>query len=118
MKVGAVESANRNPKNSHAEQQWPRWLRVGFWFCTVIAVAVVLRRLIALEVPSQSGPPQLVALDAWFASHAPLALAHILPALAFVLLTPLVSRDILPVRYGPSDYSSRSEQRLESPPIR
>jgi hypothetical protein len=65
-------------------------LRIGFWLCTIIAVAVVLRRLFALEVPSQSGPPQLVALDAAFRSHAPLTLAHILPALAFVLLVPFV----------------------------
>ena len=68
----------------------PRWLRVAFWFCTAIAVAAVLRRLFALSNPPQSGPPQLVALDAEFASHAALTLAHILPALAFVLLAPLV----------------------------
>ncbi len=67
-----------------------RWLQIGFWACIVIAVAVVLRRVIALAHPSQSGPPQLVALDAVFASHAALTLAHILPALAFVVLIPLV----------------------------
>jgi len=77
-------------RNLNAERHWPRWLRVGFWFCTVIAVAVVLRRLFALEAPSRSGPPQLVALDAAFKSHAALTLAHILPALVFVLLTPFV----------------------------
>lgn len=65
-----------------------RWLRVGFWACIVIAVAVVLRRTVALAHPLQSGPPQLAKLDAAFASHAALTLAHILPALAFVLLTP------------------------------
>ena len=32
----------------------------------------------------------MVALDALFASHAALTLAHILPALAFVLLTPVL----------------------------
>ena len=69
-------------------QSWPSWLRVGFGTCTVIAVAVVLRRLFALASPSQSGPPQLVALDATLASHAALTLTHILPALAFVLLAP------------------------------
>jgi hypothetical protein len=67
-----------------------RWLRIGFWACIVIAVAVVLRRVVALAYPSQSGPPQLAELDAAFASHAALTLAHILPALAFVLLTPFV----------------------------
>jgi hypothetical protein len=39
-------------------------------------------------MPSSSGPPQLVELDRIFASHAALTLAHILPALAFVLLAP------------------------------
>jgi uncharacterized membrane protein YsdA (DUF1294 family) len=67
-----------------------RWLRVGFWISIVISVAVVVRRVIALAHPARSGPPQMVALDAVFASHAALTLAHILPALAFVLLTPLV----------------------------
>lgn len=67
-----------------------RWLRIGFWACTVIAVAVVLRRIVALAHSSQAGPPQLAELDAAFASHAVLTLAHILPALAFVLLTPFV----------------------------
>jgi len=54
----------------------------------VISVAVVLRRTVALAHPPQSAPPQLAKLDAAFASHAALTLAHILPALAFVLLTP------------------------------
>ena len=67
-----------------------RWLRIGFWACIVISVAVVLRRTIALAHPQQSAPPQLAELDAAFASHAALTLAHILPALAFVLLTPFV----------------------------
>ena len=67
-----------------------RWIRIGFWACTVIAVAAVLRRVVALAHPPQSGPPQLAELDALFASHAALTLAHILPALAFVLLTPFV----------------------------
>ena len=64
-------------------------LKVGFWACTVVAVAVVLRRLVALGHPSQINP-QLAALDAAFASHTELTLAHILPAMAFVLLTPVV----------------------------
>ena len=71
-------------------QAYPRWLRVGFCACIVIAVAVVLRRTVALAHPAQSGPPQLAKLDAAFASHAALTLAHIFPALAFVLLTPFV----------------------------
>jgi hypothetical protein len=67
----------------------PRWLRAGFWICILIAVAVVMRRIIALAHPSPSAPPQLAQLDALFASHAILTLAHIVPALVFVLLVPL-----------------------------
>lgn len=69
---------------------YPYWLRIGFWACTVIAIAVVLRRVFALAHPQQSGPPQLADLDAVFASHAGLTLAHILPAMAFVVVTPIV----------------------------
>jgi hypothetical protein len=65
-------------------------LRIGFWACTAIAVAVVIRRIVALLTPPNSAPPQLAALDADFASHAALTLAHILPALAFVLIAPVV----------------------------
>lgn len=66
----------------------PLLLRVGFWACTLIAVAVVVRRLVAFGFPSPSGPPQMVQLDRVFASHSALTLAHILPAMAFVVLTP------------------------------
>ena len=65
-------------------------LRIGFWVCIVISVAVVVRRVIALAYPPHSAPPQLAALDAVFASHATLTLAHILPALIFVLVSPFV----------------------------
>lgn len=68
----------------------PLWLRVGFCVCVAIAVAVAVRRLVALAHPSQTGLPQIVALDAVFASHAALTLAHIVPAMAFVLLTPFL----------------------------
>ncbi len=57
----------------------------------VIAIAVVLRRLVALSTPpSPSAPPQLAGLDAYFAAHATLTYVHILCALAFVLLLPLL----------------------------
>ena len=69
---------------------YPRWLKVGFWICVTIAVAVVLRRVVALAHPTQGGSSPTAGLDAVFASHAALTLAHILPAMAFVLLTPLV----------------------------
>lgn len=66
----------------------PYWLLAGFWICTVIAIAVVIRRLVALAHPSASGPPPMVALDQSFSSHAALTLAHIIPALGFVLMAP------------------------------
>src|ERR1700736_6311128 len=72
------------------EQAPSRGLYVGFWACIVISVAVVLRRLSALAFPPRSAPPQLATLDAVFASHATLTLAHILPALAFVLVAPCI----------------------------
>jgi hypothetical protein len=67
-----------------------RWLRIGFWACTAISVAVVLRRAVALVQPPRSAPPQLAALDAAFASHATLTLAHILPAMTFVVVAPFL----------------------------
>jgi hypothetical protein len=82
---------------THASMQtdsWPkqrprsRWLLIGFWGSIAISVAVVLRRIFALVHPSTSAPPQLAGLDAVFASHSALTLAHILPALAFVLIAP------------------------------
>jgi Predicted membrane protein (DUF2306) len=68
----------------------PLRLRIGFWACTLIAISVVLRRVSALAYPPHNAPPQLAALDAVFASHAALTLAHILPALVFVILAPFV----------------------------
>lgn len=77
-------------------------LRLGFWAGIVIAVAAALRRLVAIVHPSQTAPPQMATLDAVFASHAALTLAHILPAMAFVLLAPVVllrrSRPVWPER--------------------
>jgi hypothetical protein len=66
------------------------WWRVGIWVCVVISVATVVRRLFALAHPSQGAPPSLAELDAFFASHVTLTLAHIFPALAFVALVPFV----------------------------
>jgi Predicted membrane protein (DUF2306) len=72
------------------KKAYPGWLKVGFWICLVIAVGVVLRRVVALAHPNPGGTSPTAALDAVFASHAALTLAHILPAMVFVLLTPLV----------------------------
>lgn len=78
----------RQPLNEGPATDAPPWLRIGFWTCTVIAIAVVLRRVSALIHPLQAGPPPMVQLDRVFSGHAVLTLAHILPALAFVVLTP------------------------------
>jgi hypothetical protein len=71
-----------------AQSRSPWWLRAGFWICVVIGAAAVLRRLVALAAPSHNGPPQMAGLDDAFASHAPLTLAHIIPAVLFVVLAP------------------------------
>jgi hypothetical protein len=68
----------------------PLWLKTGFWICIGIAIALVFRRVFALTVPSSSAPPELVKLDALFASHTVLTMAHILPALLFVVLAPVI----------------------------
>jgi hypothetical protein len=72
------------------ERRAPLWLKAGFWACIVIAVAVALRRFVALVHPSQTGPAAMAALDSAFASHAALTFAHIISATAFVLVAPLV----------------------------
>ncbi|MGC1294728.1 MAG: DUF2306 domain-containing protein [Alloacidobacterium sp.] len=68
---------------------FPTLLRIGFWICVVIAIAVVIRRLVALINPPQSPPSLMAGLDGAFASHTALTLAHILPALGFVALIAL-----------------------------
>jgi hypothetical protein len=73
---------------SPQEQAPSLWLRIGFWACVIISIAVVVRRVFALAYPPYSAPPQLAALDAAFGSHLTLTLAHILPALVFVLVSP------------------------------
>ena len=77
-------------ESKQEKQVPPLWLRLGFWACIVISIAVVVRRVLALAYPPHSAPPQLAGLDAIFASHRTLTLAHILPALAFVAVTPFV----------------------------
>jgi hypothetical protein len=70
---------------------FPLGLKIGFWFSIVIAIAIVLRRVVALSTPpSPNAPPQLAGLDAYFAAHAALTYVHILCALVFVLLLPLL----------------------------
>ena len=85
---GIASAEDRNAV-SLPPRLFPLTLRIGFWICIVIAVAVVLRRLLALAFPPQNPPPQMAGLDAGFASHAALTIAHVVPALLFVLLLPL-----------------------------
>jgi hypothetical protein len=76
------------PSSTERETRVPVWLRTGFWICITISMAVVIRRVIALASPSQSGPAQMADLDRAFASHSALTLAHIIPALALVIVVP------------------------------
>ena len=89
MKISFANNPRRGPEQSEMRGA-PLWLLAGFWISILVAVAVVVRRLVAIAHPSQTGPPQMAALDAVFASHAALTFAHIVPAMAFVLLTPFV----------------------------
>jgi hypothetical protein len=73
-----------------SESPAPLVLRVGFWFSLVVAVAVVIRRVVALANPAQSSTGPTAGLDLAFAQHTVLTLAHIIPALFFVLLAPIV----------------------------
>ncbi|HEY2472658.1 MAG TPA: DUF2306 domain-containing protein [Terracidiphilus sp.] len=79
-----ADSATKNREKS------PAWLRVAFWISIAISVAVVLRRLAALAAPDVNAPPQMAQLDNTFASHTALTLAHIIPALLFVLVAPFI----------------------------
>jgi hypothetical protein len=93
MGAGGIGPALEPPhadSGQAATRTAPLWLLAGFWASIVIAVAVVVRRLVAIAHPPQTVPPQMAALDAVFASHAALTIAHIIPAMAFVLLTPFV----------------------------
>lgn len=79
----------RDPEPSPASRL-PLSLLAGFWFCVVIAIAVVIRRLIALAHPSSGGPAQMATIDESFSSHAALTLAHIIPAAIFVILAVVI----------------------------
>lgn len=75
--------------------RFPGWLKAGFWICVVIAVAAVVRRMVALLAATRAGaPPELSGLDAWFRAHAILTWVHISVALAFVVLLPFVFRAV------------------------
>jgi hypothetical protein len=62
----------------------------GFWICIVIALAVVVRRVLALTFPTQGDGSARAQLDAAFSGHTALTLSHILPAAAFVVIAAIV----------------------------
>jgi hypothetical protein len=69
----------------------PTALRAGFWICIAIAIAVVLRRILALQQPlATNAPPDLLRLDAFFKTHATLTYVHIFAGLIFVCVLPFV----------------------------
>ncbi len=94
--IAAAAQVDARATNDHSAStptkrvRAPLWLKTGFCICVVIAIAVVVRRLMVLAHPSQGAPPRMAALDAVFASHAALTIAHVVPAMFFVLLTPFI----------------------------
>jgi hypothetical protein len=86
--VGRSETKTRN---APVPPTTPLGLRFGFWICIFVGVAIVIRRVLALRRPIASGgPPDLALLDAWFQTHAVLTYIHILTALVFLGLLPLI----------------------------
>lgn len=85
-----MTSPVQTPRLQAAPRPVSTWIQVGFWISILISVAVVLRRVVAFIHSSQSGPRDMVQLDAWFRSHEILTLFHIIPALLFVVVTPFV----------------------------
>jgi hypothetical protein len=86
-------SFERKIRNSTILPEIPLTLRIGFWVCIAIGVAIVVRRAFALRrsVASVSGaPPELARLDTWFQMHAVLTYVHIFTALVFLILLPLI----------------------------
>lgn len=85
-----MQQTSTLPGSSSQTSRHPLWLLAGFWFCVVIALAVVLRRLIEFVHPSHGRPPQMAAIDTTFASHELLTILHIVPAAIFVILAAAV----------------------------
>ncbi len=62
---------------------------IPFLILCLIAAAAAIRRIAAFAVPpSAAAPPQLQALDTAFAANKARTLAHIVPALAFIVILP------------------------------
>ena len=82
-------SHSQTPVLARPAQSSGRWIWTPFLLLCLIAAAVAIRRIVALLAPSPARVPQMAALDSSFASHSGLTLAHIVPALLFVILLPL-----------------------------
>lgn len=68
-----------------------RFIWTATIFLAFLGIAVAARRAIVLFLPAHASNPRnpAAALDAHFADHRALTLAHILPAVLFMLLGPL-----------------------------
>jgi hypothetical protein len=72
------------------DQESSSWTRPVLYLLCLIAAAAALRRIVALLIVTGAPPTaQIAALDAAFADRKALTLAHIIPALIFVVLLPL-----------------------------
>lgn len=71
-----------------AKDRGRRMMWVSLIVLCVIGATAAILRMVALAHPAKNGPPQMVELDALFAAKASLTLAHIVPALALMLLVP------------------------------
>ena len=81
-------SLSQSPALARPGQTSSRWIWTPFLLLCLIGAAVAVRRIVALIAPSPARVPQMAALDSSFASHSGLTLAHIVPALLFVVLLP------------------------------
>lgn len=90
MRPMVLSQPSSRPANETSKTT-PLWLRIAFWISIAISVVVVIRRLVALAAPARNLPPQLAQLDNTFASHELLTLAHIIPALFFVIIAPFIA---------------------------
>jgi hypothetical protein len=65
------------------------WTSAALYILCIIAAAAALRRIVALLLTTTSTRAgEFANLDATFAAHKALTLAHVIPALAFVILLP------------------------------
>lgn len=72
------------------KSRFVRWLWTAVVFLAVVGLSAITRRTVLLLHPAAPNPANpAAALDAHFADHLTLTLAHILPAVLFMVLGPL-----------------------------